>query len=95
MRLPPIGCTHLLKPDHENVDLWPHSAANEWFVMSFAADVGLPVPAVELRRMPETVYLVRRFDRVGDGIAARRLHAIDTCQLLGLAAAFKYTFRHV
>lgn len=89
----PVGSaasTHILKPDHERVDDYPHSAANEWFCMRLAAACGLPVPAVELRRVPEPVYLVRRFDREGQGLGARRLYALDACQALSLDAVFKY-----
>ena len=89
----PVGAaasTHILKPDHERVDEYPHSAANEWFCMQLAAACGLPVPAVALRQVPEPVFLVRRFDREGEGLAARRLYALDACQVLSLDAVFKY-----
>lgn len=89
----PVGrtaSTHLLKPDHQDVDAYPHSVANEWFVMRLARVAGLPVPDVEMRHIPEAVYLVRRFDRDGAGAHARRLHAIDACQVLSLAPAYKY-----
>lgn len=89
----PVGraaSTHILKPDHERVDEYPHSAANEWFCMRLAAACGLPVPAVEFRHVPEPLYLVRRFDREGEGLAARRLYALDACQVLSLDAVFKY-----
>ena len=89
----PIGrtaSTHILKPDHEQSEHYPHSVANEWFIMRLAEAVGLSVPAVEMRRVPEPVYLVRRFDRGGSGQTARRLHVLDGCQLLSLDRAFKY-----
>ncbi len=89
----PVGraaSTHILKPDHERVDEYPHSAANEWFCMRLAAACGLPVPAVEFRHVPEPLYLVRRFDREGGGLEARRLYALDACQALSLDAVFKY-----
>lgn len=89
----PVGraaSTHILKPDHEQVDDYPHSAVNEWFCMRLAAACGLPVPNAELRHVPEPVYLVRRFDREGDGLEARRLYALDACQALSLDRAFKY-----
>lgn len=89
----PVGraaSTHILKPDHERVDEYPHSAANEWFCMRLAAACGVPVPAVEFRHVPEPLYLVRRFDREGEGLAARRLYALDACQVLSLDAVFKY-----
>lgn len=89
----PVGSaasTHILKPDHERADDYPHSAANEWFCMSLAAACGLSVPAVGLRQVPEAVYMVRRFDRAGDGLDVRRLYALDACQALSLDAVFKY-----
>ena len=81
--------THILKPDHPDPD-YPHSVANEWFVMTLAGRVGLEVPAVQRRYVPEPVYLVQRFDRV-PGAPVRRRHAIDACQLLGLDRGFKYS----
>lgn len=89
----PVGraaSTHILKPDHEQVDDYPHSVINEWFCMRLAAACGLPVPEVDVRRVPEPVYLVRRFDRVGEGLQVRRRYALDGCQLLSLDAVFKY-----
>lgn len=82
--------THILKPDHQQIDLYPHSAINEWFAMSLAGAVGLPVPEVVMRYVPEPVYLVQRFDREGSPRSARRLPVLDACQLLSLDAAFKY-----
>ena len=34
---------HMLKPDHPDPD-YPHSVANEWFVMRLARKIGLDVP---------------------------------------------------
>lgn len=90
----PVGravSTHLLKPDHPRVDDYAHSAVNEWFCMRLAALCGLPVPPVALRRVPEPVYLIQRFDRSGEGSVATRLHALDACQLLSLDRTFKYS----
>lgn len=89
----PVGATastHILKPDHRQRELYPHSAANEFFTMRVAAALDLPVPATELRRIPDTVYLVARFDRAGVAPDARRRHVLDACQLLALDRAFKY-----
>ncbi|MCC4605876.1 HipA domain-containing protein [Xanthomonas campestris] len=89
----PVGraaSTHILKPDHEAVDDYPHSAINEWFCMQLAAACRLPVPQVVVRRVPEPVYIVRRFDRRGDGLQARRGYALDGCQLLSLDRLYKY-----
>jgi serine/threonine-protein kinase HipA len=89
----PVGetpSTHLLKPDHVDRDEYPGSAANEYFVMRLAAQMGLPVPPVQIRFVPQPVYLVERFDRVTCGDETTRLHIIDACQLLNLDRTFKY-----
>lgn len=82
--------THLLKPDHVDRENWPNSVANEFFTMRLAARMGLRVPAVQIRYVPQPVYLIERFDRLQDGEATRRVHIIDACQLLGLDRTFKY-----
>ena len=81
--------THILKPDHPGAD-YPHSAVNEWFIMSLAARLGLQVPGVYRRHIPEPVYLVARFDRSANESGWQRHHAIDACQLLGVDRSFKY-----
>ncbi len=84
-----LPSTHILKPDHTGGD-YPHSAINEWFVMRLARRLGLAVPEVHRRYVPQPVYLVDRFDRLLEGTEWKRLHAIDACQLLGLAGTYKY-----
>lgn len=89
----PIGqepSTHILKPDHPEREHYPHSAANEWFVMRLAAAAKLPVPTVELRRVPQSVYLVQRFDRQEVAGRLQRRHVLDACQLLSLDRTYKY-----
>ncbi len=89
----PVGqapSTHILKPDHPDADRYPHSAVNEWFVMSLAARLKLPVPPVTLRQVPQPVYLVERFDRQGKDTGLRRRHVLDACQLLSIDRVFKY-----
>ena len=34
--------THILKPEHQDKDNYPHSVINEWFAMTLAKRVGLP-----------------------------------------------------
>lgn len=82
--------THILKPDHPDLDSYPHSVANEWFVMSLAARLKLPVPPVQSRRVPEPVYLIERFDRALRGDTLIRRHVLDGCQLLSLDRTYKY-----
>lgn len=81
--------THILKPDHPHPS-YAHSVVNEWFVMTLARRLGLAVPQVERRYVPQPVYLIERFDRQPGAEGWRRLHSIDACQLLGLSAAYKY-----
>lgn len=81
--------THILKPDHPEAD-YAHSVINEWFVMQLAARLGLVVPAVHRRYVPEPVYLIERYDRRESANHWQRLHAIDACQLLGLSSLYKY-----
>ncbi|MGY2290104.1 HipA domain-containing protein [Pseudomonas sp. SDO528_S397] len=89
----PIGSepsTHILKPDHPG-EAWAHSVINEWFVMTLAKRVGLPVPAVHRLYVPQPVYLIERFDRKEAQEGWQRLHCIDACQLDDLSRAFKYS----
>lgn len=86
----PTPSTHILKPDHPDTD-YPHSVANEWFVMRLAKNLGLVVPNVHRRYVPEPVYIIDRFDRMQDVRGWQRLHVIDACQLLGLDRSFKYS----
>ncbi len=83
--------THILKPDHPNAELWPHSAFNETLCMQLARSAGLDVPEVAFHRVPQPVYLVRRFDRLHHaGGEVERLPVIDGCQLLGVDRSYKY-----
>ena len=85
-----VPSTHLLKPDHQDNTTWPSTVANEYFVMKLAAALGLPVPPVHIRHIPDAIYLIERFDREISENETRRLHVIDACQLLGLDRTFKY-----
>lgn len=82
--------THILKPDSTS-DFYVHSAINEWFCSRVAQEVGLPVPAVFLRYVPSTVYIIERFDRKITSDAVKRLHVLDATQLLSLAAGMKFS----
>jgi serine/threonine-protein kinase HipA len=89
----PVGSepsTHILKPNHVGDD-YPASVINEYFTMSLAHSVGLPVPAVFRHYTPEPVYIVERFDRFADSDGRTQCrHIIDACQLLNKSRAFKY-----
>jgi serine/threonine-protein kinase HipA len=81
--------THILKPDTRPTKYQP-SAINEFACMKLARALKLPVPDVWLLRVPESVYLIARYDRlmVAGNIVA--LHQIDGCQLLGHGSGWKY-----
>jgi serine/threonine-protein kinase HipA len=93
----PLSSTHILKPESRNPHT-PFMVANEHFCMTLAAMLELPVAAVEIRRTPEPVLLIERFDRIvqtspedkGRVIAVTRRHIIDACQALDLPVDFKY-----
>ena len=82
--------THIVKPENASPD-FPFCPANEFFCMRVAHELGLAVPAVDLLHLPEPLYAVARFDRKAgaDGTVAR-IHQIDLCQTLGVAASRKY-----
>ena len=88
----PIGSspsTHILKPNHPDPD-YPDSVINEYFCMKLAGRLGLFVPEVERRYVPEPIYLIRRFDREWSNGRWKRSHYIDACQLLNLDRSYKY-----
>lgn len=85
-----IPSTHILKPNHDGGS-FPHSVANEYFIMRLATKLGLNVPAVVRLYVPEPVYLVERFDREERDGQCQRRHVIDACQMLGIASGFKYS----
>ena len=89
----PVGATpstHILKPDHDQPNQYHATVINEWFIMSIAKRIWGRVPEVSVRRVPEPVYFIERFDRtMVDGKLARE-HVLDACQLLGLDRNFKY-----
>jgi len=92
----PLASTHILKPEANNPRT-PCMVANEHFCMTLASRMGLPVAPVRIRRIPEPILLIERFDRSveldadGQTVAAvHRQHVIDACQALDMPVALKY-----
>ncbi|RTL56474.1 MAG: type II toxin-antitoxin system HipA family toxin [Rhodocyclaceae bacterium] len=88
----PLGAqvsTHILKPNALS-NFYPASAVNEWFCARVAQELQLSVPPVQLRHVPEAVYLIERFDRETREGQLQRRHTLDATQLLNLAAGAKY-----
>lgn len=81
--------THIAKPDTRQLRYQP-SAINEYACMKLAAALKLPVPEVWLKRVPEAVYVVERYDRQVFNGKIQSIHQIDGCQLLGHGAGWKY-----
>lgn len=91
--LEPVGgecSTHILKPDSK-VEGYPHTAINEYFCMTLARQVGLPVPDTAFRQAPSPIYLVERFDRNAQANTVERVHTLDALQLLSLDRRLKYS----
>jgi serine/threonine-protein kinase HipA len=92
-----LSSTHLLKPESLN-PFTPHMVANEHFCMTLASQIGLPVAPVAIRRLPEPILLIERFDRAvlwdkrrqNRAEMVNRLHVIDACQALDMPSTFKY-----
>lgn len=89
--LPAAGqpTTHIIKPAPKEYPTFPE---NEAFCMRLAAELGLAVARVELRRAKDQLFLlVERYDRTGQpGERPRRLHQEDFCQALGIMPEHKY-----
>lgn len=89
----PVGhtpSTHILKPEHPDQDKYHHSVINEWYCMTLADRMGLDVPSVDVKYVPDPVYLIERFDREYREDQLNRMHTLDACQLLGFSSTYKY-----
>ena len=87
--LPSSPTTHIAKPD-SRLEKYQPSAINEYLCMKLAHEMRLSVPRVDLIQVPETLYVVERYDRAVVKGAIVCLHQIDACQLLGVGADWKY-----
>ena len=82
--------THILKFERSNC---PHLVLNEFFCMSLAKIIGLPVANVTLKRFGDfPALLVERFDRKLNSSEQKvyKRHLIDGCQALDLPRDYKY-----
>jgi serine/threonine-protein kinase HipA len=76
-----VPSTHIVKPETGE---YPEFVANEMFCTSVVREVGLPVVETTVETIAGKPCLVsKRFDREGEGLAARRLHQENFCQALG------------
>ncbi|MBD3791576.1 MAG: HipA domain-containing protein [Campylobacterales bacterium] len=83
-----LSSTHILKFQTKRNE---HIVINEYFCMTLAKAIALPVANVELKRYgAHPVLMVERFDRIVEEETIRRVHVIDGCQLLDMPSAYKY-----
>jgi serine/threonine-protein kinase HipA len=84
------GCptTHILKPSAQHVE---GMAENEYFCLSIAKKIGLPVPDIALRKIKDISFLlIERYDRRIENMHVKRIHQEDFCQALGKLSSKKY-----
>ncbi len=80
--------SHILKPDSPRL---AGSVQNEALCMVLARRCRLNVASVMTGLADSRSYLlVKRYDRIGEGLAIRRLHQEDFCQALGRPPSAKY-----
>jgi serine/threonine-protein kinase HipA len=80
--------SHILKPPIRDLQ---GSVANEAFCMNLAQVMGLPAPTAIMRKDPDLLYLVERYDRKrGSDGRIVRLHQEDLCQALRIPPDLKY-----
>ncbi|MCL2849864.1 MAG: HipA domain-containing protein [Micrococcales bacterium] len=84
-----VPSTHIVKPGRPGLR---GLEAAEAAALTLAARAGVRAPAAKVLHMEDqTAFVVERFDRApGPGLLARRLHAEDFAQALGLAPGSKY-----
>ncbi|HWM63059.1 MAG TPA: HipA domain-containing protein [Solirubrobacterales bacterium] len=76
-----VPSTHVIKPETGE---YPEFVANEMFCTTVVRHVGLPVAQATVETIAGQPCLVsKRFDRNGEGLAAKRLHQENFCQALG------------
>lgn len=80
--------SHIIKPQISRLQ---HTVENEAFCMQLAAKVDLPVPAATVMQKDQSLYLVKRYDRLCQADNQTiRLHQEDFCQALAIPPTFKY-----
>ncbi len=81
--------THIAKPDTRLSNFTP-SAINEYLIMRLAKALKLPIPEVHFLQVPESLFLVDRYDRRWEGDQVACLHQVDLCQVLDVGSDWKY-----
>lgn len=80
--------SHILKPP---IIQFPNTVINEYFCMSLAKLLELPIPEIQLIKRKESLYLIERYDRrKNEKNQLKRIHQEDFCQALGFLSEQKY-----
>lgn len=83
-----VPSSHIVKPGRPGLR---NLEAAEAAALALARRAGVPAArATVLAVLDQTAFITERFDRVPDGLFARRLHAEDLAQALGVAPVDKY-----
>jgi len=68
-----------------------NTVINEYFCMTLARNMGLPVPNLIMHKTEYPLYIIERFDRIMDTEGRlKRIHQEDFCQALGMLSDQKY-----
>jgi serine/threonine-protein kinase HipA len=90
---PTLASTHIIKPEPLRHTL-AGMTSNELLCLRLADKLGLNCARAWLKKLPEPVLVIERFDRVvmrdQAGLQVERIACIDGCQVLGLPVGHKY-----
>ena len=82
-----IPTTAIIKPEIPGID---GSIENEFFCLSLAKKMSLPVPKFEILKLDRKYLVIERYDRVKKDEKIVRLHQEDLCQATGIPSENKY-----
>ncbi|MCR4624005.1 MAG: type II toxin-antitoxin system HipA family toxin [Alphaproteobacteria bacterium] len=82
-----IPTTAIIKPEIQGID---GSIENEFFCLTLAQKIGIPVPEFEMLKLNRKYLVIKRYDRAEKNGNVVRLHQEDLCQAMGIPSENKY-----
>nr|MCR5224583.1 type II toxin-antitoxin system HipA family toxin [Alphaproteobacteria bacterium] len=82
-----IPTTAIIKPEIQGID---GSIENEFFCLTLAQKIGIPVPEFEMLKLDRKYLVIKRYDRAEKNGNVTRLHQEDLCQAMGIPSENKY-----
>lgn len=80
--------SHILKIP---INRFFHTVQNEFFCMTLARNMGLPIPKTFIHKHQQPLYIIERYDRQkNESGDLQRIHQEDFCQALGFLSDQKY-----